>query len=717
MFKGTLYRNLTLAGFSLKILIGAMCLFCLVANSWASCAPYSARSNNPNSLANCQAWQPYVHCSTWLTCPRTHYDGRCGFNKGNAGCGDSWSGTSWEGLNCVKCTTLPELDSVKCANSGNNWQNGTCVQPIDTTAVCASNRSACAAAGGDFRIDAINGEKCISHCDLCGAVAQKRFMNRVITACCGQGKAPPDSVRQCRNTVSSGDGMSMSTVVSKSGIFITSENPCGNTVTADGEPIQENMALYNQFCNDGQRYDEPSPGGDCDDSSPEFCGDGFPEKDTTVIDSSGMGGDFEYNYYPILDSIRDTLNKSVARPLEEIAACLTTGTCVGGGDTVIVNVPSDSAQLVEIDGSIDSVRQHIDSLAKKVGIGMDTLIDSTRKYSNRISGDIDRVGDSIGTLNDSTRKWLHRISEDIGVGTDSLIRHLDSIIKSLPDTTLDSIIKYQKYATDNFDSMLYGSGKGFALIDSLIDSTVKYLGQGFGDGLADSIHGVGEGVGAVGDSLGKIIGILNGEGDGSDIGDGLGDTVYSGFAGGYGDTLGDGYLGNLQTSVEAAEGDSMANIFPAHNTPDTGFGLPSLDSMNQVLQESVQQDYDSLEGKLQQAFDTLRHEFQLVNWDSLILDELGMKIPNTNTCPSQHFQIDLSGAGNIYSNVKGLSWPLCEPLFSIGKPSVRSAPGMSRAPSYGGSGINVLQLIRLILRIITAFSCVYIGMWFIAGRK
>ena len=57
--------------------------------------------------------------------------------------------------------------------------------------------------------------------------------------------------------------------------------------------------------------------------------------------------------------------------------------------------------------------------------------------------------------------FMARLADSLGVSTDSIIKHLDSIWQRLDPDIQDSILKYQKYATDNFDSVLYGKGKGF----------------------------------------------------------------------------------------------------------------------------------------------------------------------------------------------------------------------------------------------------------------
>ena len=109
----------------------------------------------------------------------------------------------------------------------------------------------------------------------------------------------------------------------------------------------------------------------------------------------------------------------------------------------------------------------------------DTLVDAMQSASSQVAGSVVDAASSVsGAIEAQTAQIgidIQGVADLIGVSTDSLLKHLDSIWKSLKPNIQDSIMKYQRYADDKLDSVLYGKGKGFSLIDSLIDSTVKYF--------------------------------------------------------------------------------------------------------------------------------------------------------------------------------------------------------------------------------------------------
>lgn len=412
---------------------------------------------------------------------------------------------------------------------------------------------------------------------------------------------------------------------------------------------------------------------------------------------------------------------------------------------------------------MDSAMLKSDSVTRQAIIGgslrgdsvTDALNDSTRKWLHRLA-------DSLSVLNDSTRKYYGYLADSIGVSVDSLINHIDSIKNNIPKDVFDSILKYQKLLSESDDSIVVSS---MPALDSLIDSSLKYWRAGIE---YDSVRS-----GRINDSISKVIDQLdnmamrmsyilgygdtastNLRGDLDGIKDGITDfrdsaikylsnisidgdyqgAVVDGMAGIQGsvdalrDSLGvingqlnqgsydtnstfDGYLSGHDTSAVrfatdlgtmlggALHDSTYKGIFVRDSsTPggDTAYRLPNADSLHQVLQNSNDSMKSALADTMQTWFNELRKDFMLVNFDSAIIAPLGAKVPNTNTCPEECFKIDLSGAGGVFSDVRGFSWGLCEARIG---------------------NMNVLQFIRLILRIVTALTCVYIGLWFISGRK
>lgn len=681
MIKGTSHNKFYLVRIASKILV-AVCLFLFIRPSYAwYCYTIQAGpvcSSNPNAsqpsfpqtfdgrcflgcetqvLYSFDRWATwsYSACKNWQAeCANGEIKDPCEIYPSAAGCSN------------------PEKD---CQDQGGVWEDGEC-KFIDSTA-CEPFRAKCESQGGKFTGN-LTTNGCYAYCNTCTSAYYNRQRNRFINACCGAGYAPPvdlDTAHCTGQGIATGPGMNYSDPLG-----------CGGGVACDCKNPEDDPASFNQYCVGDERYDEDSPGYDDDDIPPDSA--------DVPRDTIGSGeGDWEYNYYPILDTIRDSLVRAVVPSLRDIASCLTAGTCVGGGDTVIVNVESsDSVFIKQTNSKLDSVYDVIRD-------GDSALISAVQSIPvNSDSNYIKSTADSISAANDTTRKWLKRIADSLGVGTDSLIAHLDSIVKHIPDTLLDSILKYQRYAGDNFDSALYGKGKGFSLIDSLIDSTVKYLGEGTLS-LESSLNTVADSIGGIGDRLDSMY-----NGNGSLPGDTSGSDIYDGWIDGEeSDTTGNGYLIGLGSIAQAGLNDtSLDRIYGTNSSSSIGdtsiYSLPSVDSLHSSLQQSIVQDYQTLEDTLKNYFDTLRNEIQLINFDSAIIAPLGLKVPNTNTCPVDCFSIDLSGAGEIYSSVKGLSWPLCKSYSAMG-------------------GLNVLQFIRLILRIVTAIGCVYIGMWFIAGKK
>lgn len=532
--------------------------------------------------------------------------------------------------NWIICDTPAELDSVKCLLNPSSCA-------IDTT-VCDADKAKCAASGGQWSGSA-QPDGCHSSCDLCNTNAQNIKKNQWISTCCnasddeGQPVAPPTDIIECYTPVLAiGAGMNYS-LFSCSGVI--KDCSC-RTLDYDETAMDD----YITYCQNGEVFNV-----NIGDSSPSDSS-GAPS------DTLGDGqGDWEYDYYGILDTIRDTLVRPINRNLELIASCLSTRQCVGGGDTVIV--------------------------------------------------DVKPVGDSISVMNDTTRKWLKRLADSIGVNTEELVEHLDSIRDGLPKNLIDSLRKFNGEGLDSLDALIKGVGKGFRGVDSLIDSALYWLSQGSApfestlSVLGDSIGSVNGAIGDIGDRLDSMW-----NSDGANV-NGLGDTLYDGYVNGS-DTSGNGYLGELGSVVDSMGSDSVyAHIFrhdTARGIDSSLFALPNIDSAKVALQASIDSDYAELEGQMQTYFDTLRDEIQLINFDSAIIAPLSDKVPNTNTCPADCFAIDMSGAGAAFSEVKGLSWPLCKSWSALG-------------------GMNVLLFLRVILRIICAITCVYIGVWFIAGKR
>lgn len=610
--------------------------------------------------------------------------------------------TSFYAASCAAlayCTSQAEADSLNCAL---NPSAPGCASP------CSAYQKQCDAAKGEFTSRIVDG-KCWAQCNTCGEESVKTVAEKYRQMCCDQKMAPPENPSRCYVPLVTGPGM-QSSVYQNSTTEYKCQDPNLDSLTSE---------RYYQMCFD---YDPDAESSD--DGGNSSSGDGSS--------SSGDGGSSGSQYpegcdeCPWLDSILDTLTLQKGK-VDAIYDCLTLpGLCSGmenERDTTIINI--DSALLKYITPYLDSTIR-LDSSQLRALQKLDTnLLKAMKNDSVSLDNDtmIYRAISDAGYTNDTNLIELRgRVFR-----MDTAMRHrLDSLIKSLPNDVLDSIVKYQDSTIDRIDSALWGKGVGFSLIDSLVDSTVKYFkesnhydsvynrmfhdfdstlmgkldnmevtgelgldGFGYGDtaskSLRDDIEGLRDGV----DSL---LGLF-GEGSADD------DNTYDGYLTGY-DTAAVQFANNLGSALGGALADSTYDgIFVLDSSTvglDSGYRIVDLDSAQQALQASNDSVKSALADTMQSWFDELRHDFVLVNFDSAIIAPLGAKVPNTNTCPEDCFKIDLSNAGAAFKDVKGLNWGLCQARIG---------------------SMNVLQFVRLILRIITALTCVYIGLWFISGRK
>ena len=399
----------------------------------------------------------------------------------------------------------------------------------------------------------------------------------------------------------------------------------------------DNASVYNSVCNDNQWPDDGSS-----DSEP---GSQSSSSEESPSDSTG---DWEYDY-------RDSLHRIIkydSITMENtgaILACLLQPVSCGAfqGDTVIVNA-SDSTYIKRVGEKVDNVDSSLQRLGTKID-GQTSLLDTS-------------IQNSSSRLQDGMERSLSRAN----------------------DSLIDSIRKY-------LNNLNYRSD-----IQNMDSSNQYWQGKNYGE-LVKLNNGI--------DSLGgNIAGAIDSAwGNGTAPSDTVGDGPYDGFDGGS-DSVGNNYLTTLGGLLDSAINDTVfGTIFaPGNDTTnwDSSARLPSLDSMKAHLDSSIVTQRSEVEDSLQAAFDTLKDEFMLLNYDSLILAPLGMRVPNSNTCPEHCFTFQIEGGeGNMawMGDVGALEFGLCKPL-----------PGFS---------FDVLYLIRIIGRMFTAVFCIYIGLWFIAGRK
>ena len=511
---------------------------------------------------------------------------------------------------------------------------------------------------GVWKKIASTSNECSSQCDLCGSKGQTAVANAFVTMCCRKNKAPPDSVRQCYTPVQSGPGMSGSVFADR-----TNSYDCGALTTADGEPIDENQALYKRFCLDGDRYEEQV---DTNDVGGGSSSSGGGEGISSSEEPKSFGTELEAlgGLYGVLDTIRDTLTKRLTPATEEIRDCLYNFKLCTALEPLQIDwtgMPRDTSML-QIDTAI---LKHIKP-----------MMDSSVKL-------------------DSAQL--------------KVLKQLDSLYKRglLNDTDIVQAVDAIKGDISEVESAVKGVKHG---IDSLIDSMTTYMDK------------VGQGIGAVGDSIGAIKGILEGEYDGNgmyyDSAGRLGDSIRhwistgdSKYDSAFSATEGSWGVGNIDSSWDSSYAYGMCHgddCPPCTDTDCLGKITPGIlrygDSVARELGDSlvknVREQEDSLPSQWDSAFAKLREVSFFGTFDSTFLANVGAMIPNTNTCPEDCFRQDVSGTYAYVAYNMTLDWNLCRPI---------SAGALN--------GLNAFDILKLLARVITIITCLSILMWEISSRR
>ena len=718
--------------------------------------------------------------------------------------GDCWNNGGHVYINITCCASKCEADSVSCVKSGKAWDspNCRCYDP------CEELQDQCERAGGTFEGRALtqDGETCCSAvCNRCNDDANDRIDALKTKYCCEAGFAPPAESQSCYSP----PGIS--------GCGMTTLQRLNNTLDyqcRDPNSSQEASEAYYSKC-------FPCEGEDCPNSS---SSGGDPGSSNGGGSSSGGDGSSGSNYpegcdeCPWLDSILDTLTAQKAL-VESMYLCVVYPSMCdnnSGTDSVVVNV--DSVILAGVKDRQDSVKNLLHDLLDVNG-HIDTTLLSIYENLGGSSFDTTLRKVVVGGFS-SVDTGLIRINGNI-VDMDNNTRHrLDTLISRIPADIFDSIRKYQDSSIDRLDTLLWGKGVGFSLVDSLTDTVVKYFKQshyydslrlvrfssfdsslserldnlslgvdfdalGYGDtatttlrgDLSDFKNSVLDAVDSLTDSVKKYMMVSN-----------YYDSVYlsrfSSFdsslserldnlslgvdfdALGYGDTATTTLRGDLSdfknsvlssiasfdSSVSgeiadllslftpgaidsgsvgygsgfAAEGerfgDSLARAVGWLGGLDgvdidsvfshAGFDSLSVDSVGRAVDDSLSGVADSLNGilvaqndsikrglpdSLDVWADSLRAYSPFASFDSLIFGQLGAKIPNSNQCPEDCNK-----------------WSIDLPRFGLFNFTIDYGLCLGRVPL---GGMNVLAFIRLLLRIVVVWSCIWIVFNALTRRK
>lgn len=633
-------RSLHLGRFAFAALF-LLCFF--VSGAWgectANCGTYTCGSrqcSNPpceplgRTVCNGSAQKISGWCGEGTSTIYCSNGEQC-MNGTSPGCGSYWRYTD-----CYYCSNECEADSLRCINSGKEWipgtggQCGTCndcdeqcqceQQPgmiwngtecVPDTSLCSEYHAMCQKLGGEFSGTPLE-DGCSATCNTCGSESQKRILEAKSRSCCGQGLAPSLD-QMCSTPLQSGQGMTVST----------------NANLQCSDPNLSDEAMQSYVANCASPNSVSSSAGEGGSSG----GEGGSSSNTDTV---GIGRD----YYPILDTIRDSISH-IKEDVSLIATCLTTpGACAGlmGGDSVSVNVPSDSVILKGIATKLDGLNSTLDtsvqnssqrlgeSISNSISVSTDTLIDSMRKYMGAYHGDIEQMDSANRKLLMDIHSILSQIEVDSS-GVGRIVGKLDSAL---------------------------GSGPG---ADS---NGVSYNWLSHGDALGDSILG-GSGYGGLdfaGDSL---------------LRDSLENAGYS--------------CDNDSCCIGSRciyfDSDSLINDSLTRFVSRMG---DTIDAKNESYLR------DSTTSLFQEVKDSLHSFNPLGVFDSTMLNTLGAKIPNSNTCPEHCSKFQVSVPIGFLHLGFTFDYGLC----------------LGRAVFANG---NVLSFLRFIIRLIISITCISAVMW------
>lgn len=321
----------------------------------------------------------------------TNCDG-CKTQQQNSSCG---SGSSLANNGSVvkycfnRCSTQEEADSLQCVL---NPSGPGCEDKCDTY------RSQCDQLGGVFTGHQTQ-TGCAASCNTCGNRANTNIMDIKAASCCSQGLAPSVDKMCWTPDIASGDGMQVSTNA--------------NLDCVDPNIDEENLNLYVTYC-----YEQDVSSSSVESSADAASSGGGGSSGEDVNSSAGGVPGEQIDYYPILDTIRDTLI-NIKRNVNTITTCLITpGACAGLNPQVNVVVPSDSAYIKNVNNSINIQTDLIDSslrngnerIRNAIANANDTLIDSLRKFMSS------SYGDTLHNVHNSIIDIASNVSFKLGYG-------------------------------------------------------------------------------------------------------------------------------------------------------------------------------------------------------------------------------------------------------------------------------------------------------------
>lgn len=338
--------------------------------------------------------------------------------------------------------------------------------------------------------------------------------------------------------------------------------------------------------------------------------------------------------------------------------------------------PGDSVGDFEYDYN-DSLHKIIDSLGallsvsrlmlEKMGTGGDTIIVNTERDSVINNVNVEVSAPNV-YFNDSVYKSQIGNLENIQGRIKQILSPADTTLQtSLYDTIALSFNKISA----QFDSALLF---GFKLDSVLFDENLVNVGDyGYQD-TVEKYMGTRMAFGEYADSMAHAWGA---------------DTISAGFDSSYS-------YGKCAPSDSAClngdgEGVGMGDFL--------GDGDSVVMALGDSLKKNVKNSEDSLPALWSEYWDSTKKYAPYTDFEEKLMGAIGATIPNTNTCPEHcgKFDINLQQLSWVRNTI-GIDFGICVPISTFGN-------------------INVLLFIRLILRILTIVSCLYITLWEVTTKR
>lgn len=337
---------------------------------------------------------------------------------------------------------------------------------------------------------------CAASCNTCGTTASKNILEIKIESCCNQGLAPSVERMCITPDLATGDGMQVSSNA--------------NLECVDPNLGDDNLNLYVQYCEDNPPGSSNSNQSSSSGGGSSSSGESSSSGDDNNSSASGAGD--AYDYYPILDTIRDSL-VNIRKNVQNIYTCMITpGTCTGLTPQVTVNVPSDSSFLKNINSTINTTNTLLDSslrngnerLKNAIASANDTLIDSLRKFLSSTSSAI--TVDTLHRIHQSIQDIGEDISQRLGYGDTATATLRDELRGYFTGVEVDTgAVGFANTWVSEGEALGDSLGRAIGWIGGLdtvvVDSV--YGRAGWDSSGFDSINGF------IGDTLGGILDSLH----------------------------------------------------------------------------------------------------------------------------------------------------------------------------------------------------------------